>query len=656
MKVRKAATLILLLGAVMALPTSGQTAEPDPLDPVRNLALPCESVSTPGLVPRSARNLAHVANVCGFVGTDIEFQSRQAHDGLHDYAFVGTMGGGTRIFDITDPARPIEAGAYTDPGYQNDLSLRGDLLVLGFDSLGVSGATSNCLRAKGTGTTGFTRGGIDIVRLAFDPATARFTTSLIGCYLSSLGSAGAHTVTIHPSGEWISVNTSFVGVEVVDVRSGTATFVRHLGDALVDDAHDVSFSRDGRTLYSAGLESTRVVDVTDVLAGRAPTLLATVPNAATPEQGADGQVIQLSHQSDTSSDGKVLVVTDEAGGGITETRCNEGASGKIGAAHFWSLETLTAPRKLGSWLYPNPGLLVDPLEPALATIGRLERSCTIHVFRNGGNGTAGPGAIAAGFDGASSLPDRQLVTAHYGAGTWWLDFSGPSRADDGVAEDPRSTWGNTLGWNVMPGAETWSAKEYKGYIYTGDMTRGLDVFSFTTCQDAGCLLRPTNTPGSVTGGGKLEADLATFTIVRGSAPGGQAQFGMDVRYVLGAASPVGSLTFKDKALKRSVQATSIDSLTIAGARATITGRATVDGSPGVGFVVEVEDLGKAGADTFRIVMADGYSAAGVLTNGNISVSGGLSLGALGMIAFWVPTGLTAIPASLRPTRRRRGNL
>src|SRR5688572_4327664 len=153
MKARKAAILVLLLGTLLALPALGQTAEPDPLDPVRNLALPCEALSTPGLLPRSAKNLAHVANVCGFVGTDIEFQSRTASDGVHDYAFVGTMGGGTRIFDITNPARPTAAGRYTDPGYQNDVAVRGDLLVLGFDSLGVSGSVSGCLREKGgTGT------------------------------------------------------------------------------------------------------------------------------------------------------------------------------------------------------------------------------------------------------------------------------------------------------------------------------------------------------------------------------------------------------------------------------------------------------------------------------------------------------------------------
>ncbi|MCI0346754.1 MAG: hypothetical protein L0221_15130, partial [Chloroflexi bacterium] len=438
----------------------------DPLDAVHNVALPCEAVSTPGLVPRSAKNLAHVANVCGFVGTDIEFQSRTAADGTtHDYAFVGTMAGGTRIFDVTDPAHPQAAGRYTDPGYQNDVAVRGDLLVLAFDQLvAATGGTSTCLKQKSSATTGVQRGGIDLVRLTFDAQTATFTTSLIDCYLSAQ-SAGSHTVTIHPSGDWISVSTSSGdGLEVVDIRSGVPQLARIVGSSIVASAHDVSFSRDGNTLYSAGLGSTRIVDVSTVLSA-APTRLATLSNNPDGAPSNDPRAIQLSHQSDVSSDGAILVVTDEAGGGTSETRCNEGPSGKIGAAHFWSIANVAAPSKLGLWLYPNPGLLVDPLGPALASIGRTERACTIHVFRNGGNGSAGPGAIAAGFDGVSSLPARQFVTAHYGAGTWWVDFSGPSRSDDGIAEEPRSTWGNTLGWNVMPGADTWSAKEYKGFIY-----------------------------------------------------------------------------------------------------------------------------------------------------------------------------------------------
>jgi hypothetical protein len=608
--------LALTLASGVAL-AGAHAVTSDPLDPVRNVALPCEAVSTPGLVPRSAKNIAHVANVCGFVGTDIEFQSRKAADGVHDYAFVGTMGGGTRIFDVTDPAHPVEAGRYTDPGYQNDVAVSGDWLVLGFDSLSPSGATSTCLRTKGTGTSGQTRAGIDIVRLHFDPETARFRTALQGCYLSSLASAGAHTTTVHPNGRYATVNTSFNGLEVVDLE--TASLVRVIPESVADDAHDVSFSRDGNTLYSAGLDSTRILDVTDI-ANRPATVIATVPNAATAEQGADGQVIQLSHQADTTSDGSILVITDEAGGGITETGCNRGPSGKIGAAHFWNVEG--APRKLGSWLYPNPLLTVDPLAAQLATIGRTERACTIHVLRNGGNGSAGPGPAAPGLDGVSRLPSRQFVTGHYGAGTWWVDFSGPSSSTDGVAEDPRSTWGNTLGWNVMPGAETWSAKEYKGFVYTGDMTRGFDVFSFTRCDGAACLVRPTNTPGRAKGGGQYPGELADLDILSGPSKGGKATFGLDVTYVAGQAAPTGRLSFNDKLSGRKVEATSIESLTIAAAKASITGRATVNGTPGIAFFAEVEDVGK-GADTFRIVLGDGYAAGGVLLKGNVEVSGGL---------------------------------
>ncbi|HEX6130699.1 MAG TPA: hypothetical protein VF044_03160, partial [Actinomycetota bacterium] len=285
---------IILLAAALAAGgaiAAGKALTGDPLDPVRNVALPCEAVSTPGLVPRAAKNIAHVANVCGFVGTDIEFQSRRAADGtVHDYAFVGTMGAGTRIFDVTDPAHPVSAGGYTDPGYQNDVQVSGDVLVLGFDSLGVSGATSACLRQKGSGTTGQTRAGVDIVRLVFDPETATFETQLVDCYLSSLGSAGAHTTTIHPSGDWLTVNTSFNGIEVVDIRSAPATLIRTIPETVADDAHDVSFSRDGTRLYSAGLDSTRILDVSDIR-NRPATVLATIPNAATAEQGADGQVI-----------------------------------------------------------------------------------------------------------------------------------------------------------------------------------------------------------------------------------------------------------------------------------------------------------------------------------------------------------------------------
>lgn len=597
-------------------------------DPAHNTPLACEALSTPGLVPRSAQNITHIANVCGIVGTDIEFQSRTAADGtVHDYAFLGTMGAGLRIFDITDPAHPFQAGQYTDPGWQNDVQVRGDVAVVSFDPLVVGPHVSECLRAKQP--TAIDEGGSDVIRLSFDPATASFTTSLIDCYVVQTPGNGSHNSTLHPSGEWLAIDTTRSGVEVVDLRTTPLTMVRKIPATVTGAAHDTGFSADGNTMYAASPGTgTFIVDVSNIFE-RDATTIAFIPNNTEPGGSSNPRNLTTSHQADVSSDGRVLAFTDERGGGISNTACNTDERGVIGGIHFWNIESPATPTRLGSWFYPNPTLALDPLDPLIDALGRqTERACTIHVFRNGGNGSVSPGPIQAGFDGVSSLPATQAVSAHYGAGVWWIDFSAAASSSDGIAENEFSDWGNTRGWNVMPGAETWSAKEYKGHIYAGDMTRGFDVFAFSDCSGAECVALPINTPGEVRGGGQAEGELAEFTILEGTAVGGRTQFSFDVSYVTGAPTPTGELNFRDRGSGTRVEATVIDSLTIEGSRATITGRATVDGVPGVWFFVEVEDLGgpPANTDTFRVVTATGYAAFGVVDRGNITVEGGGLLG------------------------------
>jgi hypothetical protein len=506
---RRVAVGAVAVGFAVAVGVGWAQIAPPPLDPAHNVALPCELVSTPGGVPRSAKNVAHVANVCGIVGTDVEFQSRRASDGLHDYAFLGTMGGGLRIFDITDPARPRPAGAYTDAGWQNDVQVRGNLAVVAFDPLSGSlpaPSMSACLQAKSA------TGGVDLVRLAFDPATARFATSRIDCVPNPPG-GGAHNSTLHPSGKWLAMTNprSHGSVDVVDLRdqvpvrafrivqdgslTNTVCTLATLAPARCISngrtgtwsPHDIAFSRNGSRMYvSAVGNDTVIVNVSNVLSGSVSTI-GVVPNDRNGGGVAnDRNDISISHQSDPSADEAILGVTDERGGGLQETSCNTDPNGVIGGIHFWRLPiagVANTSRRLGAWFYPNPELELD-------AIGRLQRACTIHVFRMGGNGTAGPSSIQTGYDGVSSLPRRQLVSAHYGAGVWHIDFGRASSSSDGIAEDPQSTWGNTLGWNVMPGAETWSAKEYKGYIYAGDMARGFDVYQFTPCEGIGCIGLP----------------------------------------------------------------------------------------------------------------------------------------------------------------------
>jgi hypothetical protein len=513
-RLRRVSLVVLVVALVASVPVLAVAAETDATDPVRNLALPCELVSTPGLVARTSKDVFHVANVCGFVGTDVELQSRRTLDGaVHDYAFVGTMGGGLRIFDVTDPTMPRRAGGYLDSGWQNDVQVAGDIAVTTFDGVGgEDSSASTCLKTRHPDADGQ---GVDILRLDFNELTATFEANLLTCVANPPG--GAHNSTLHGAGDWLAISNccSDWAVDVVDLRaaaSGTAVHRYRLIDESRATAarcpsgasfecvvvrapdggsasglwqpHDVHFSRDGRTMYVAAINATFVVDVSRVLEGRVRTL-AIIPNRLN-DDGNDPSNVSISHQADVTRDGKILVITDEAGGGTSNVACNESSDGLIGAIHFWALDRIagvpasvgakpTAPKRIGVYVNPSPTRAPDPLGPALAGLGRAERGCTVHVFRIGGNGTSSPGA-AGGADGVSTLPARQLVTAWYGAGVWRVDFSGPPRSDDGIAEDPRTTWGNTLGWNVMPGADTWSAKEYKGHVYAGDMLRGFDVY------------------------------------------------------------------------------------------------------------------------------------------------------------------------------------
>lgn len=147
--------------------------------------------------------------------------------------------------------------------------------------------------------------------------------------------------------------------------------------------------------------------------------------------------------------------------------------------------------------------------------------------------------------------------------------------------------------------------------------RGFDVYAFSTCSGASCVAVPVNTPGQARGGGQAKGELAEFTILEGTAVGGRAQFSFDVSYVA-----VGRVHFRDRDSETAWTPRRSTPSPIQASRATITGRATVDGVAGVRFVLEVEDLGAGGADAFRLVTATGYGAFGVVDKGNITVRGG----------------------------------
>ena len=264
------------------------------------------------------------------------------------------------------------------------------------------------------------------------------------------------------------------------------------------------------------------------------------------------------------ADGKLLVVTDERGGGLTQTSCNEDPNGIIGGAHFWAIAPIAGSACDGERVAREPGeasgsgstrtracssIRSSPCSPA---IGRAERACTIHVFRIGGNGSLvarrGLSGLRRRVAPARSASSSPPTTAPASGGS----TSRARRArSDGIAEDGRSTWGNTRGWNVMPGAETWSAKEYKGYIYAGDMGRGFDVYSFTSCDGLGAAssARRTRPAGSRRRQARRSSPSSRSCAAR--RPAARPTFGMNVAST-SARPPDRSLTFTDKALKRKV--------------------------------------------------------------------------------------------------------
>jgi len=486
---------------------------------------------------------------------------RDSSGRIRDYAFVASMGNGLRIFDVTDPTNIVDAGQYVVQGWQNEVQVRGNVAIITLDGLaGEPSTTSTCLQSKpgsnGQGvevirltynpvTAVFTTSLIDC--LPNPPG---------GAHNATFHPSGRWLAISNPSSDWsvdvmdltrLGTAQSAHVLRLIDESRSTlagrcplgASFTcivmrrppgPNLGSNQTNPPckpapcppaspfgarsafglfrpHDVHFSGDGKTMYVAALNSTFIVNVNPVnrlIAGQLSSV-ADVPTISilgnaqgvNPSNTNDPNNIELSHQADVSADGKILVISDEQGGGLSETGCNtDPTTGVVGALHFWAIRpigraaidaqnpTPQNPVRLGIWLNPNPPFIDLPgIDEPFLPIELRNRACTVHVFRLGGNGTASPGPTHPDFDGVSRFLNRRLSTAFYGAGVWFMDFSRPSRNGDGIAEDPRSTWGNTLGWNIQLGAEAWSAKEYKGHIYSGDMVRGFDAYRITRFAD-----------------------------------------------------------------------------------------------------------------------------------------------------------------------------
>jgi hypothetical protein len=349
-----------------------------------------------------------------------------------NYAFVGSYGEGVVIVDISNPLQPKRAGKFDCPGGQNDVQLSPDgrYLALAIET------TANKCHPGDEGTS---------ILDVSDP-TKPMEVAWIG---QDELPDGSHNNTLDWPYLYVDqyINT-YSELEIFDLSNPAAP--KKVGGIKYDgqDSHHdliVDHRPNGQDFaYAASINFTDVIDVT---------------NPAQPvlrERIRDPQ-LSISHQAEPNFDRTLLLATDEYGGGTGVGACGGrgearvpvpgvppqvGDPASLGALHIYRLaEDGTIAGQNG---LDKAGVFNVPYQ---ANEENPEAGCTIHVFWQ--------------------APDQnRLVTAWYGRGTRVVDFSDPA--------NPKQ-----LAWYVPTGADTWSAKPHNGYIYAGDIVRGLDVFKYT---------------------------------------------------------------------------------------------------------------------------------------------------------------------------------
>ena len=198
------------------------------------------------------------------------------------------------------------------------------------------------------------------------------------------------------------------------------------------------------------------------------------------------------------------------------------------------------------------------------------------------------------------VPNVPVVWSSTGAGTIANDEA--YTAGDGVA--------GASALSDAPGDQTIT-------VTAGALTASTSVtWLGLTTPCLTCAGAPPNTTGEASGGGWFAP-----------SSGAKRHFGVGAEYNAGAAMPGGSLTYRDASYD--VRANVVDTFRIDGAKATLTGPATVNGSTGYRYVVTVTDNGEPGrTDVFEIKLTRSgdalwsYTSTGTLGGGNIQVAPG----------------------------------
>jgi hypothetical protein len=426
------AALLLVAGC------AGDPASPDAAAPTTATTATTSQEPSPSGSPPASDDVTHSANVTQVAnvppqapldgpqswGTDLAFQG--------DHAFVGNFDGFS-VFDISDPTKPTAVSRVLCPGEQNDISVSGNLLFLSIDAARV-GPECDSGEERGTGWEG--------IRI-FD-----ITDKAHPMFVSAVRTeCGSHTHTLVPGKDADKVylyvsspgpeqsatcpaphnNISVVEVPVKAPATAKVVSQPKLSgqisqEELPGGCHDITVYPEKDLAAAACFGDGFLLDISDRVR---PKVLQHV---------SDEENFSIWHSATFNNSATKVIFGDELGGGGSAT-CDADTPKTKGANAVYDL----APdRKL-----KLRGYFKIPREQ------QPEENCVAH------NGALIP------------VPGRDImVQSWYQGGVSIWDFTGESQPREiGFFErGPIDGLGGS-----------WSAYYYNGYIYSSDITRGLDV-------------------------------------------------------------------------------------------------------------------------------------------------------------------------------------
>lgn len=349
-----------------------------------------------------------------------------------DHAYVSGLGSGFHVVDVSDPQQPERVGHLDgDELYARDADLLSypdrTVIVLATQSGGMTFVN----------VTDPTQPEVLSIKEDVDPN---------------------HNVAVVPNSTLVynsPSNGEGNANQIVDASNPAKPEI--VGEFGTYGCHDITFyTEDGKQrAYCAGVQTTEIWNIEDPLE---PERVAMVSNPCMDDEVAEvpwSNCGGLHHTAFVNHDASILIIGDEFQGGggpgcgFQQSVEGNSAATPLGALWFYDISDETNPELVG-WFAPDV--------PAQRHADALTATAQ-------DNPTATPYSMSCTSHFGDLIPGQSmLVMGWYHAGVLLIDFSDPANP---VQIDQ---------WN--PDTWVWDAQVHKGFVFTGDISRGLDSLRF----------------------------------------------------------------------------------------------------------------------------------------------------------------------------------